>query len=149
MCMMMMGLLGGVMSGIGAMQAANAQAAAAKAQGQQYKMEGRYALAKSSFDRDMAIERGKVMGGQAVTGYSAAGVDVASGTPSDKITFGIYEPAVLEGNLAKMEGKHRANQAFYAAKIKNMEAASAKQAGIIGMMTPIIGAFGQMGGGFR
>lgn len=147
--MMMMGLLGGVMSGIGAMQAANAQAAAAKAQGQQYKMEGRYALAKSAFDRDRSIERGQVMGGQAVTGYSAAGVDVASGTPSDKITFGIYEPAVLEGNLQKMEGKHRANQAFYAAKIKNMEAASARQAGMINMLTPIIGAFGQMGGGFR
>lgn len=146
--MMMLGLLGGVMSGIGAMQAANAQAAAAKAQAQQYRMEGNYALQKSAFDRDRAVERGQVMGGQAVTGYSAAGVDVASGTPSDKITMGIYEPAILEGNLAKFEGKHKANQAFYAAKIKKMEASSYQQAGVLGMLTPIIGAFGQMGGGY-
>jgi multidrug efflux pump subunit AcrA (membrane-fusion protein) len=149
MCMMMMGLLGGVMSGIGAMQAANAQAAAAKAQAQQYKMEGRYALDKASFDRDRSIERGLVIGGQATAAYGSAGVDVASGTPSDKITFGIYEPAVLEGNLQTMEGKHKANQAFYAAKVKQMEAKSFQQAGMLGMLTPIIGAFGQMGGGFR
>jgi hypothetical protein len=56
---------------------------------------------------------------------------------------------VLEGNLQTMEGKHKANQAFYAAKVKQMEAKSFQQAGMLGMLTPIIGAFGQMGGGFR
>lgn len=140
-----MGLIGGAISAVGAIQSANAQAAAMEAQAKQMKQEGAYQLNKSGFEANAIIDDAKVTAGQAVAGYSSTGLDVTSGTPHDKINIGIFEPAAFRKSIKVAEGQQAWGQAKYGAKIKTMEAAQVRQAGMFQALTPIIGAFGQMG----
>jgi hypothetical protein len=144
MCMMMLGLVGGAISAMGTMAAANAQAAALKAQGEQMKMEGGYALAKAGFEANRMGEQAQVDVGKATTAYSTAGLSIKSGTPDFKITYGLLAPAFMRSGVRITEGQHAYAMGQYGAKIKNMEAASVQQAGAIGAVSSLLGSFQSM-----
>lgn len=142
--MMALGLVGGAISAMGTMAAANAQAAALKAQGEQMKMEGGYQLAKAGYEANRMAEQAGVDVGKATTAYSTAGLSIKSGTPDFKMTYGLLAPAFMRAGVRTTEGQHAYKMGKYGAQIKSMEASSVRTAGAIGAVSSLLGSFQSM-----
>jgi len=144
--MMAIGLIGGVISAMGAIQAANAQAAGLKAQAQWQERQAAVEQMKTNYQIAQEKRRTKAMLGSQVAQYGAAGVDPTRGTPLD-----VAEATILERSMdlqaRRIEGNEEVERNRYEASVSRMQAENAKKAGMINAMGSIVGAIGGAVGG--
>lgn len=146
MCVAVLGILGGVLSGIGAMAQANSAAANAEAQA---KMQDRQALIErttGSYKAERQAERVKQIEGSQRANYAASGLSM-TGSPGevieDSATQGALDIAAIRWN-----SRLNADNLNYEAKISRMNAASAKAAAPIAFLSPVIGSVARFGESF-
>jgi hypothetical protein len=145
MCMMALGLIGGLVSAAGSMAAASAQADAANQQAAAYErqaaIERQTAFYESERQRDKSIQ---LIAKQRL-GYLSAGVGL-QGTPLD-IIADTTRQTELDVAAIRYNGEVKATNFETQAAIFRTKADNAKQAGAIGALSPIIKGFSGGGGG--
>jgi hypothetical protein len=143
MCMMMMGMVGGLVQAMGAMQQANMQSAQYKAQAAALKVEAQGTRNVGGYESARARERGDLAVSKIITGMAAKGLDVASGTPADVVLDSATE-VQLDVSAIRTNARAKAEKLDYEAKIAKINAKEAKKAGIIGAIAPIISGIGSV-----
>lgn len=146
MCVAVLGILGGVLSGIGAMAQANAAAANAEAQA---KMQERQALIErttGAYKAERQAEKIKQIEGNQRANYAASGLAL-TGSPQD-----IIEDSATQGALdiaaIRWNSRLNADNLNYSAKVSRMNASNARAAAPIAFLTPVIGSVARFGGSF-
>lgn len=142
---MALGILGGVVSAVGSLASASAQANAAKFNAQVAK-QNRVAVLEQTFTEveDQRAKNRKMLGAMRAA-YGANGLEM-NGSPLDVVSDTTTE---MEYDVAKTKyiGKMKAVGYANQAKLYEAEAKSAKTAGFIGAASGLLGAFQGMGGG--
>ena len=141
MCMAAIGILGGVIQGIGAMQAAQAQAAQYKAQSRALKVQAQGERNVGSYESIRAQERGDLAVSKNITGFAAKGLDITSGTPQDVILDSATEVA-LDVKTIRANATVQSNKTDYEAKIAQMNAKAAKKAAPLAFIAPVLSGIG-------
>lgn len=144
--MAIFGLLGAVVSGLGAMAQAKAQQ---EQEEYKAKLERRQAMiqreAGAFKGRKQADEVKRALGKQRA-GYASSGLAL-EGSPAmvieESAEEGALDVAAIRWNSNLQEQTHE-----YNAKVHDMNAKAAKQAAAFALLTPIIGGVAKMGGGF-
>lgn len=146
MCTPILGLIGGIVSGIGAMAQANAAAANAEAQA---KLQERQALIErttGSYKAERTAERVRQVEGNQRANYAASGLAL-TGTPGeiieDSATQGALDIAAIRWN-----SRLNADNLGYEAKVSKMNAANARAAAPIAFLTPVLGSVAKFGTSF-
>lgn len=146
MCLPALGLIGGIISGIGAMAQANAAAATHDANKQLQERQNQIQIMSGAYKAQAKEREMKVMLGEQRAGFAANGIAL-SGTPLNVIEESAEEGALDVAAIrwgARLEG----DNSLYQAKIEGMNAKNAKAAGVIGFLTPVLGAAAKMGQGY-
>lgn len=146
MCMMALGLIGSVVSGVGAAMGAQAQAqshrAAAEAQRRQANLEtmsGSYQSQRKQEQVDRVI-------GQQRAAYASGGIALTGGaadTVQDSATEGALDVAAIRWGSGMQAQTHE-----YNAKIEDMNARSAQRSAPIAFLTPVLGGVARFGSSF-
>lgn len=146
MCVQLIGLIGGIVSGIGAMAQANQAAANAEAQA---KMQDRQALIErttGSYKAERQAEQVRRVEGSQRANFAASGLAL-TGTPGevieDSATQGALDIAAIRWN-----SRLNADNLNYEAKISRMNASSARAAAPIAFLTPVLGSVARFGESF-
>lgn len=135
------GIVGGVMSAMGQMQAANAQAAGLKAQAEWQTREANVEGIKTAYEIQQMRRQTEGMLGSQVAQWAATGVEGAGGTPED-VAMATVREREMEVQARRFQGEEAVNKGLYDAKISKMEAKNAVAAGKMAAMTSIVGAVG-------
>lgn len=146
MCMMALGLIGSVVSGVGAAMGAQAQAqshrAAAEAQRRQANLEtmsGSYQSQRKQEQVDRVI-------GQQRAAYASSGIALTGGaadTIQDSATEGALDVAAIRWGSGMQAQTHE-----YNARIEDMNAKSAQRSAPIAFLTPVLGGVARFGSSF-
>lgn len=147
MCVPILGLVGAVVSGVGALVQAQAQAQAYEAEAQLHKKEaadtriaGGYEVAKTQREAD------RVAGSMRAAG-AASGIDISTGSELDIGRDSAVE-AEADIQAIRWNTRSRADTSVYKSQIAKMNAKSAQTAGVLGFITPIISGAAKLGGTF-
>lgn len=142
---MALGILGGVVSAVGSLASASAQANAAKFNAAVARDNRLAVLDQTSAEVEDKRKKNRQLLGAMRAAYGANGLEM-SGSPLDVVSDTTAE---MEYDVAKMRyvGKMKAVGYANQAKLFDMEAKSAKTAGFIGAASGLLGAFQGMGGG--
>lgn len=146
MCVAAIGLIGGVLSGIGALAQANAAAANETAQAN---MKDRQALIErntGAYKAERLAERVRQVEGNQRANYAASGLALtgsAGDVIEDSATQGALDIAAIRWNT-----QLTADNLGYEAKINRMNAKNAKASGPIAFLTPVLGSVAKFGTSF-
>lgn len=146
MCVAAIGLIGGVLSGIGALAQANAAAANETAQAN---MKDRQALIErntGAYKAERLAERVRQVEGNQRANYAASGLALtgsAGEVIEDSATQGALDIAAIRWNT-----QLTADNLGYEAKINRMNAKNAKASGPIAFLTPVLGSVAKFGTSF-
>lgn len=148
--MAMLGLVGAGISAMGSIYSANAQAAGLKAQAQWQKRQAGIEMMKTNYEINQMQRQTQALLGEQVLAYSAQGIDPTTGSPID-IGLATVQERGMDVQARRFQGQEEVNKLRYDAKMSNMQAQSAKTAGMFGALSSIVGgvsqAFGSMGAG--
>lgn len=136
---MVLGILGGVVSAMGSLASANAQAAAAKYNAQVAEQNKKSVLAQTSAEvEDQRAKNRKILGAMRAA-YGANGLEM-SGSPLDVTSDTTVD---MEYDVAKQKyiGEMKAKGLQDQANLFRMEAKAAKTAGFIGAASGLLGGF--------
>lgn len=146
MCIAVLGILGGVLSGIGAMAQANAAAANAEAQAAMQERQALIERTTGSYKAERQAEKIKQIEGNQRANYAASGLAL-TGSPQD-----IIEDSATQGALdiaaIRWNSRLNADNLNYSAKVSRMNASNARAAAPIAFLTPVIGSVARFGGSF-
>lgn len=146
MCMAAVGLLGAVVSGLGAAQAMNTKAAGYDAQAQILDRQSDIERMKGSFAAQQRERKvASVLGAQRA-GYGAAGIAL-SGTPGDVIGESAEEGAMDVAAIRWNSGLAATNKE-YDAKVARMNSESASDAAPMAFLAPVLSGVAKFGGSF-
>lgn len=146
MCVAAIGLIGGVLSGIGALAQANAAAANETAQAN---MKDRQALIErntGAYKAERLAERVRQVEGNQRANYAASGLALtgsAGDVIEDSATQGALDIAAIRWNT-----QLTADNLGYEAKVNRMNAKNAKASGPIAFLTPVLGSVAKFGTSF-
>lgn len=145
MCMMALGLIGGIVSAVGSMAAASAQANAANQQAAAYERQA--AIERQTGEYEAARQRDKSIRliSQQKVGYLSAGVGL-QGTPLDIIADTTRETE-LDVSAIRYNHEVKAQNFQAQAGVFRAKADAAMVGGAFGAISPLIKGFGG-GGGF-
>lgn len=147
MCMMALGLIGGLVSAIGSVAAGAAQANAANAQAAAYQRQAAAERQQAAFNAERQQQKEiKIISTQRAS-YLAAGVSL-QGSPMDTIADTTRE-GELDVAAIKYNGEIKAQNFEAQAASFRAKASAAEAGGAIGAISPLIKGFsGGMGGDF-
>lgn len=134
-------MIGGIVSGIGALASGMQQAAQYKAQSKALKVQAQGERNVGSYESARAQERGDLAVSKNITGFAAKGLDITTGTPQDVILDSATEVALDVGTI-RANAQVQSNKTDYEAKIAKMNAKSAKTGAIIGAIAPVLSGVG-------
>lgn len=142
---MALSLVGGIVSAVGSLAQANAQANAAKFNAQVAKQNRDATLEQTTNEIQDQRSKNRRMLGAMRAAYGANGLEM-SGSPLDVVSDTTTE---MEYDVAKMKYIGRVKAVGYAnqAKLYEAEADAARTSGIIGAASSMLGAFQGMSGG--
>lgn len=146
MCAPILGIIGGIVSGIGAMAQANAAAASAEAQAN---MQDRQALIErttGAYKAERQAERVKQIEGSQRANYAASGLAL-TGTAQDVIDDSAAQGA-LDIAAIRWNSQLNADNLNYSAKVSRANAKSARAAAPIAFLSPVIGSVARFGESF-
>lgn len=150
MCLPALALVGGIVSGIGAMAGASAQANTANAQAAAYERQAAAERMTAQFNADRQLSKNMGLLSQQRTAYLAAGLSL-EGSPTDVIEDTARETQI-DVEAIKWNGDIKAQNFEAQRDIFKMKADSAMTAGIFGAISPVIkgfsGTFGVGGGDY-
>lgn len=130
------GLAGGVASAMGSIYSGQVASANYKAEERALKIDARNQRAIGGYNAQRQEDKNERLTGQQVTAAAASGVDL-TGTPLDVVV-----DSRKEGNLdvqaIRWGAAQRANNSLYAASVAKQNASTAKTAGYIGAIAPIL-----------
>jgi hypothetical protein len=141
MCLPALGLIGGIISGIGAMAQASAQAATHDANAQLQERQNQIQIMSGAYKAQAKERENKIAAGEQRAAFASNGIAL-SGTPSLVIQESVEEGA-LDVQAIRWGARLEGDNSLYQKEIELMNKKAAKTAGIIGFLTPIVGALGQ------
>jgi hypothetical protein len=136
MCMFMLPLIGGVIQGIGALQAGMAQSAQYKWQAKALKAQAQGERNVGAYESHRAQERGDVAVSRMVTGMAAKGFDL-SGTPGDIILDSATEVA-LDVNAIRSNAKAQSERTDFESALAKINSKTAKRGAYLSAIAPVI-----------
>ena len=147
MCgMMAIGLIGGVVSAMGAIAQANAQAAALKSEAEWKQREAAVEQTRTAYEINQERRRTQAALGQMQVGYAASGIETSGGTP-EQVGQSIVQEREMDVQNRRLEGQESVNKNRWEAKNLKQQAKAAKTAGMFSAASSMIGAFGNAFGG--
>lgn len=147
MCMAAIGLIGAVIQGIGAKQAADQEAANLKAQSEMQKRQAAINQETGAYQaRRKQEEIDRALGSQRAA-YAGSGVAL-SGTPETVISESAQEGA-LDVAAIRWNSGQEADTQRHNSKVSMMGSRNAKKAGNIAFISPIIGGVAKFGSSFE
>lgn len=146
MCVAAIGLIGGVLSGIGAMAQANAAAANETAQAEMKDRQAAIERSTGAYKAARLAEKVKQVEGNQRANYAASGLALtgsASDVIEDSATQGALDIAAIRWNTTLTS-----DNLGYEAKINRMNAKNAKASAPIAFLTPVLGSVAKFGTSF-
>lgn len=141
-----LGLAGGVISGIGAMQAANAQAASYKMQAQAQERQANLLREQGSYEGARFTEQGRQLIGKQVAGFAESGV--ALNGSAGEVIRSTGQNLALDLS-AKRYGQNIAiENELMGAKMNMFNSRTAKAAAPMAFLAPVIGGATQIANSF-
>lgn len=145
MCMMALGIIGGVVGAIGSLATAGANAQAANAQAAAYQRQAMLERQQAAFNADQQESKAIRLISKQRAGFLAAGVSLM-GTPMD-----VIEDTTRETNLdvqaIRYNGEIKAQNFEMQAAAFRAKADAAQTAGVFGAISPLIKGFSGISGG--
>lgn len=145
--MMALGLIGGVISAMGSMAAAQAAADSKRAQAAAYERQAAIERQTGEYESERQRDKSIRLISRQRTGYLTAGIAL-QGTPLDVIADTTAETE-LDVSAIKYGHEVKAQNFETQAKVLRFEADSGEQAGALGALSPIFKSLGSMGGGMN
>lgn len=139
MCVPMIGLLGGVISGIGSMAAASAQANAANANAAYMDRQAIIERQKADYEARRAEDRAKNLRGKQIAMAGASGLE-AEGAIGE-VLIDTQNQQSLDVQAIRYGGEVNATNFEYKASIERMNASNYQTAGMFNAASGAIGAF--------
>ena len=146
MCIAALGLIGSVVSGIGAAMGAQAQAASHKAAAQAQRRQADIERMSGSYKAQRQQEQVDRVTGQQRAAYASGGIALTGGaadTIQDSAAEGALDVAAIRWGSTMQSQTHLHNAA-----VEDMNAKSAQRAAPIAFLTPVIGGFAKFGSSF-
>ena len=140
MCMMALGLIGGVVGAIGSIAGGQANAAASRAQAAAYERQAAAEREQAAFNADQQQEKAIKLISTQRASMLAAGVSL-QGTPTDVITDTTRQTD-LDVQAIRYNGEIKAGNFETQAGIFRTKAASQEEAGFLGALSPLIKGVG-------
>lgn len=140
MCMMALGLIGGLVSAVGSIAAGQAQANSARAQAAVYDRQAAAERLQADYNAKIQRDRSIRLMSQQRAGFLSAGLAL-QGSPLDVIADTTRETE-LDVSAIRFNGEIKAQNFETQAAAYRVKADSAEQAGFIGALSPIIRGFG-------
>jgi hypothetical protein len=131
-------MIGGVVSAIGSIAAANAQAAGLKSEAQWKEREAAVANIETSVEIANRRREAELMLGSQTAQFAGAGIDVSSGTPMD-VGAATVQESEMDVQKARMQGDEKKLKALAEADNLRRQAKAAKQAGMFSAFSSVIG----------
>lgn len=146
MCMAVVGLLGAVVSGIGAAAQASATSAGHEADAQMQRRQAVLETEQGGYEaRQQQRQVDRALGSQRAN-YAASGLAL-TGTPGDVIEESAQEGA-MDVMAIRWGSGLRAENARYSAKVSDMNARSARRAAPIAFLSPVLSGVARFGSDF-
>lgn len=146
MCMMALGLIGGVVGAIGSIASGNASAAASRQQADLYARQAMLERQQAEFNANQQQEKDVHFMSTQRSSMLAAGVSL-QGTPTDVLEDTARQTS-LDEQAIRYNGEIKAQNFEGQAAIFRTKAAGQQTAGFFGALSPLIkGATGAFGGG--
>jgi hypothetical protein len=142
----MLGMIGGVVSAIGSMAAANAQAAGMKSEAEWKEREAAVNQMETSYEIANKKREATIALGAQNAQYAGAGIDTAGGTPL-QVGLATNQESGMDIQKARIQGKEFQLKALAEAKNLRAQAKAAKTAGMFGAISSVISGVGSMVGG--
>lgn len=139
MCMAAIGILGGVISGLGAMQQANAAAASHKANADMERRQAAIERTAGSFKAQRQQDQVDRVAGQQRAAIGGSGISLTSGSAED-IVSETAEEGALDVAAIRWNSGLAGDNYTYKSKISDMNAKSAKSSAPLAFITPVIGS---------
>ncbi len=146
MCYAALGLIGAVVSGIGAASQASQQAANQRANAQMQREQARQTIDAASLDAQRKQKEVNQVLGRQRSGYLSSGVAL-SGTPSSVIEESAAEGAMDVAMIRYNAGRSAANTR-YAARVSDMNAENASKSAPLAFISPVIQGVAKYGQSF-
>lgn len=146
MCMMALGLIGSVVSGVGAAMGASAQAASHRAAAAAQRRQGEVTRMSGAYEAQRKQEQVDRVIGQQRAAYASGGIALTGGaadTIQDSATEGALDVAAIRWGSGMQAQTHE-----YNAKIEDMNARSAQRSAPIAFLTPVLGGVARFGSSF-
>lgn len=146
MCVAAIGLIGGVLSGIGAMAQANAAAANETAKAQLQERQALVERTTGAYKAERLADKVKQVEGNQRANFAASGLAL-TGSASDVIEDSAAQGAM---DIAAIRWNSQLNEQNlgYEATISRMNAKNAKAAAPIAFLTPVLGSVAKFGTSF-
>jgi len=136
MCVQLLPLIGGIVSGLGSLASSQAQANAADAQADIYDTQAQMELERGRFEADRMNRQARQIAGRQVANYAAAGVDL-TGSPAMVIDDTAAEEALDIGAI-RYGAEARSNNLTARAELQRQNAQATRSTAILGFLTPAI-----------
>lgn len=149
---MMFGLIGSVVSAMGAAQQAEAQAHAMEAEAAAAEKRARQENAIASRDAERKMEETRNLQSKQRAMFASSGGGIGGPGIANTATTVITETGSKgrqQSNELVWEGRQKADDLDYTAQIKRYSAGQARQAGSIGAASAILGGFSKIAGSFN
>lgn len=147
MCGPALGLIGGLVSGIGAVAGAQAAAAGHEADARMKRRQAELETMAGGYQARRSREKLDRVLGQNRAAMAASGLSLTSGSTldviSDNATEGELDIAAIRWNAGLASDNSR-----YSAKVSDMNAKSARQSAPIAFLSPVLGSFAKFSSDF-
>jgi|KBSSwiStaDraftv2_1062776.scaffolds.fasta_scaffold737488_2 hypothetical protein len=145
MCVMALGLIGGVLGAVGSLVGAQQQAQAANNQAAIYARQAAAERAQAEFNANQTRSKAIKVISQQRTGYLASGLSL-EGAPTDTLADSTRQ-SELDVAAIRYNGEIKAQNFDMQAAAYRSKAAGAQTAGVFGAISPLIKGFGGATGG--
>lgn len=139
MCVPMIGLLGGLVSGIGSMAAASGQANAANANAAYMERQAIIERQKSAYEAGRAEDRAKNLRGKQIAMAGATGLETEGSV--GEVLIDTLNQQTLDVQAIRYGGEVNATNFEYRASIERMNAQNYQTAGMFNAASGFVGAF--------
>jgi hypothetical protein len=146
MCVMALGLIGGLVSAVGSMASGAAQANAANAQAAAYDRQAAAERIQANYNADRQRDKSIKLISSQRAAFGASGVDMSSGSPLDVIADTTRETE-LDVSAIRWNGEIKAQNFEMQAGASRAKASAAQTGGLFGAISPLIKGFGGDFGG--
>lgn len=141
MCGPILAVAGGIVSAIGSIQQANAQAAGLEAQSKYNARQSVIESNSANYEASRTLDKGRRVIGAQRTAFVSSGFDAYSGS-GEQVALDSMTEVNMDVAATRYGGKIRSSNFAYQSKIDSMNAGLAKAAGPIGAVSNILGALG-------